>query len=99
MENNFMARGRKKAVEAAPAAGGMNALMENKAAIAIILILIAAAYFVIQGGAPAGGPGATTTTAPVNIKTQGEAGKTISDLSSSAVDAGSVLRDIDNSIG
>ncbi len=99
MLNNFMARGKRKAVEAAPAAGGMNALMQNKTAIAILVILIVVAYFVMQG-APPGGPGTTTATKPVSeIKSSSEAGKTISDLSNSAVDAGSILKDIDNSIG
>lgn len=96
---NILARGRKKVNEDAPATGGANALMQNKAAIAIILILIVAAYFALQGGAPTGGPGATTTTLASAIKSSGEAGKTISDLSIAAVEVSSVLKNIDNSIG
>ncbi len=97
MLNNFMARGKRKAIEAAPATSGMNALMQNKAAIALLVILILAAYFVMQGVPQVGSP--TATTAPPSIKTETEAGGVISDLSNSAVDAGSILKDIDNSIG
>ncbi len=98
---NILAR-RRKSVDADAGSSSeslnLNSIMQNKTAIALIVVLILAAYFVMQGALP--GAGSTTTTAaPSNIKTQTQAGGAISDLGSAAVDAGSILKDIDNSIG
>ena len=95
---NILAKRRKNEAADAGASLNLNSIMQNKTAIALIIVLILAAYFVIQGAPP--GAGSTTTTAPPsNIKTETQAGDTISDLGSAAVEAGSILKDIDNSIG
>ena len=94
---NILARRRKNEDAPAPA-GGIGSIMQNKSAVALIVILIVVAYFVMQGAPQVGGPTATTAP-PSNIKTETQAGGAISDLGSTAVEAGSILKDIDNSIG
>ena len=94
---NILAKRRNTEAADSGASLSLSSITQNKTAIALIIILIAAAYFVMQGAPP--GAGSTTTTAPPsNIKTETQAGDTISDLGSSAVEAGSILKDIDNSI-
>lgn len=100
MINIFAKKRNNEAADAGASSGSLNlnSIMQNKTAIALIVILILAAYFVMQGTFQAGGS-TTTTAPPSNIKTETQAGDTISDLGSAAVEAGSILKDIDNSIG